>query len=282
MKILIVGGTSSLAYVLKPVLSEFAEVITAGRVGCDVHLDLRDPIEKFEIPKDTNVVINTVAHFGGKNYEQMYLAEYVNVLGVLKLCQACVKKKVRHFVSISSIYACLEKTSDYYSIYALSKKQADEVVQLFCSSFNLLYTILRPSQLYGNEDIFRKHQPFLYTAIDKAEEGEDINIYGSNDAIRNYIHINDFTKIISLVIKEEIYGLYSCTNIVDISLSKVANAAIDAFRSTGRVIFLKDMENIQDNVFPYDDSLYKKLNYFPQISIEEGVKGIAFHRLLKS
>jgi len=282
MRILIVGGTSSLAHALRPVLSEFAEVITAGRAGCDVHLDLSDPVEKMALPKNIDVVINTAANFGGKDFEQMFLAESINVLGALKLCQACYKVKVRHLVNISSTSAYLGTTSDYYGIYALSKKQSDEVVTLFCSSFNLPCTILRPSQIYGNEDTFRKHQPFLYTAIDKAERSEDITIYGANDALRNYIHINDFTKIISTVITEHVEGLYACTNAIDVSFSQIANAAIDAFCSTGRVVFLKDMGNIQDNVFPYDDSLYGKINYFPQISLEEGVKRIAAYRLSKS
>ena len=50
MKILVVGGKSSLAKALVPVLSGFAEVITAGRTDCDIYLDLNDPIENILIP----------------------------------------------------------------------------------------------------------------------------------------------------------------------------------------------------------------------------------------
>jgi len=282
MRILIVGGTSSLAQALKPVLSEFAEVVTAGRTGCDVHLDLSDPVEKIEFPTGIDIVINTAAHFGGTDFEDMYKAEEVNVLGALKLCQACLTAKVQQLVHISSTSAYLGKTSKYYGIYALSKLQSDEVVQLFCSSHNLSYTILRPSQLYGNEDSFRKHQPFLYAAIDKALRNDDVTIYGAHDALRNYIHIDDFTKLISLVITKRIEGLFPCTNAIDISLSQISNAVINAFRSTGRVIFLKDMEDTPDNVFPYHDSLYKLIKYSPQVSIEDGVKKIAAYRLSKS
>lgn len=282
MKILIVGGTSSLAQALKPVLSEFAEVITAGRSACDLHLDLSKPLEQILLPKDIDVVINAAASFGGKSFDDMYWTECVNVLGTLKLCQASTTANVRHFVSISSTSAYLRETSAYYGVYALSKKQADELIQLFCPSFNLPFTILRPSQLYGNEDIFRKRQPFLYTAIDKAEKNEDINIYGCKDALRNYIHIEDFTKIISLVITKKIEGLYACTHEVDVSLLNIANTAIEVFCSTGQVNFLKDREDIQDNIFPYDDSLYNKINYFPQVTMAEGVRKIAAYRRLST
>ena len=47
MKILLSGGHSSLAQVLRPVLELFAEVLTAGRSGCDVELDLTWPAERF-------------------------------------------------------------------------------------------------------------------------------------------------------------------------------------------------------------------------------------------
>ena len=100
MRILIVGGASSLAQALKPVLSEFAEVITAGRAGCDVHLDLSDPLEKIELPKDIDVVINAAASFGGKSFEEMLHTESVNVLGVLKLCQSCTKAQIKQLVLI--------------------------------------------------------------------------------------------------------------------------------------------------------------------------------------
>jgi len=144
MQILIVGGTSSVAQALKPVLAGFAEVITAGRAGSDVYLDLSDPMEKVELPQGIDTVINTAAQFGGEGFAGMLETENVNVLGALKLCQACTAARVKHLVHVSSISAYLATTSDYYGIYALSKKQSDEVVQLFCSAFNLPCTILRP------------------------------------------------------------------------------------------------------------------------------------------
>jgi nucleoside-diphosphate-sugar epimerase len=145
----------------------------------------------------------------------------------------------------------------------------------------LPFTILRPSQLYGNDSSLKKHQPFFYTIIDKAEKNEDIAIYGSRDALRNYLHIEDFAKIISLVVKNKIEGLYNCTNKFDLSLLDLANLAIKVFHSTGQVFFLKDKQNIKDNIFPYEDILYTKINYSPQITIEEGIRKIADFRLSK-
>ena len=267
---------------LGPVLSAFSEVITAGRKYCDINLDLNDPIEKISLPRDIDVVIHTAAHFGGKTPKEILEAEDVNVLGTLKLCQAAVRAKARMFILISSIFSCLNKNSAHYSIYALSKKHSEEIAEFYCSTHSLSLTILKPSQLYGNGDNFRVHQPFFYAIVDKAEKGEDITIYGSHDALRNYIHVDDLTNIISRVVHNKIEGIYPCMHTTDVTFSQIAKAALSAFNSKGKIQFLKEKADIPDNIFKKDTSLYKKIGFYPQISIEDGMKRIALYRKIRS
>lgn len=278
MKTLIVGGTSSLGSALKPVLSEFCEVITAGRKNCDIALNLSDPIEKIHLPKDLDVVIHTAAQFGGKTDEEFLHAEEINVLGTLKLCQAAVQAKAKHFVLISSMFSRLDENSEHYNIYALSKKHSEEIAYFYCSAHSLPLTILRPSQIYGSEDHFRRHQPFIYAIADKVEKGENIAIYGSHDALRNYIHIDDLTKIISKAAQNKVEGIYSCMYPTDVTFSEIAKAAIAAFNSKSSVYFLKDKADISDNIFEKDDLLYQKIGFYPQVTIEEGMRKIARYR----
>ena len=91
MKVVLVGGTSSISVALKQKLSEFCEVITAGRTNCDLKIDLSDSLENIVFPSDIDVVIHTAAHFGGKSASEIIEAENINVLGTLKLCEAAVK-----------------------------------------------------------------------------------------------------------------------------------------------------------------------------------------------
>ena len=253
-------------------------MVTAGRTGCDVYFDLCDPIEKIELPKDIDVVINTAAGSGGVSFEEMFETENVNVLGVLKLCQLCQQAHIKQLIMISSIFSCLDKSSSFYSIYSLSKRHSDEVAQLYCSMFDVPLVILRPSQFYGVGELYRKNQPFLYGMIDKAEKGGDILLYGSNDALRNFIHVEDVAKIIALVIERKVEGIYTCMNVDNVSYSEVATAAIVAFESKSDIRFLKEKSDIPDNIFEQDDSLYRLIGYYPQISIMLGMKKEAAHR----
>ena len=282
MKILIVGGTSSVGKALSPVLSEFSEIVTAGRNDCDIYLDLGDPIEKMSIPGDIDALIHTAAHFGGKKPHEIIEAENINALGTLKLCELAVKAQVKHFIFISSIFSSLTERSEHYNIYTVSKKHAEELAQFYCSQNSMPLTILKPSQIYGNEEEFGRHQPFFYNIVRKAQNNEDINLYGSHDAMRNFIHIEDLANIIARVVQQKIYGNYLCTQKEDIRYSEIAGAALKAFNSNKKVSFLKDKPDIPDNIFEKDFTLYDKIGFSPRISIAEGMKKIASHRLSNS
>jgi nucleoside-diphosphate-sugar epimerase len=281
MRVLIVGGNSLVASALKPVIKESSEIITAGRANCDIYLDLNDPIENIVFKEKYDTVIHLAAAFKGKTVAQIMETEYVNVLGTLKLCKAALEAGIEHFVLISSIYAQLPYISSFYSAYSMSKKHSEDMAQLFCNTYKLPLTILQPTQLYGDSDEFRLHQPFLYFIADKAQKNEDIFIYGSHDPKRNFLHVNDFAKILTNVVKYQAIGTFQCTNLVDVSFVQIAQAAISAFQSNSKIFFEADKANIPDNIFEHDHSLYKIINYQPTINIEEGMRRIAHHRKQK-
>jgi nucleoside-diphosphate-sugar epimerase len=280
MKLLLIGGTSSLALILKPLLSEFTEVITAGRHGCDIVLDLADPLLALNIPPGFDTVINCAAYFAGDSAEDMIKAEIINVLGALKLCLACTQTKVAHFVQISTALAGLDPESKFYNAYTLSKKNAEDFVQLYAVNFGLPLLVIRPSQIYGAGESFRKHQEPLYTIMDKAQKNQEIVIYGPNDALRNYIHAEDVAMAITMAVRNKIVGNYACIYPENVRISQVANAAIAAFGSDKPLIFAPEMPAIQDNAFVLDDTLYQAIGYCPQISIVTGMQKEAARRLV--
>jgi nucleoside-diphosphate-sugar epimerase len=275
MKVVIVGGNSSLGLALRAVLSESCEVITTGRTNCDLAFDLTWPLERMVLPDDVDVIVHTAAHFGGKTAADIVEAEDVNVLGTLKLCQASASAKARHFILISSIFASLREDSEHYSVYALSKRHAEDVARFVCATHSLPLTVLRPSQIYGAGPRFRAHQPFLHAMMDKARKGEDILLYGTRDPRRNFIYIDDLTAVISRVIDAQIVGTYSCQHPSNVTYSQIAKAAFQAFDTRGSVRFLRDKPDIPDNIFATDDALYEAIRFRPSTTIEDGLRRIA-------
>ncbi len=278
MKILLVGGRGALARALAPVLAPFAEVLTAGRTGCDMALDLAWPAERVVLPAGLDAVVNLAAHIGGRDADAMLAAEAINVLGALKLARACSAAAVGQLVHISSIFAALPDHSPFFSPYALSKRHAEEVLGLYSRSAGLPLAILRPAQLYGAGEASRPHQPFLYGLLDRAERGEDIVLYGSNDAVRNFIHIDDVAQVCARVLRQRIEGRYDCASLDNVRFSAMAAAAVAAFGSTSTIRVDRTQPDVADNGYAADGALYARIGYFPTITLEQGLAREAARR----
>jgi nucleoside-diphosphate-sugar epimerase len=272
--IVIIGGNSSISKALKPFLNKDHKVFTAGRANCDFYLDLNDTIEQYELPNNIDTLVITAAHFGGKSFDEIYGAENTNVLGIIKLCHLAFQKKVKHIIYISSIFATYDAGNEKADIYSISKKHAEDIVIYLCKQNKINATILRPSQIYGIGNTFIKHQPFLYNIIEKARNKETVYLYGKIDPIRNYIYIDDLVVIISKVIEQNITGVFSCTQLINTTYGEIAKIAFEKFGTNAEVKFLVDKPNIVSKDFLMDESLYKIINYYPQITIQEGLEKI--------
>ena len=274
MKVLVLGGSSALAQHLIPLLINFAEVKTAGRYDDQYRLDLTAPRETWVFPSGIDVVVNLAAHFGGNDIASLEAAQEVNARGVLRLAQACQDAGVRHLLHISSIFATLPTTSPFYSAYSLTKAQGEDLVRLAVRNSSLELTLLRASQLYGPLKHFGRLQPFFYAILARAAAGEDIVLYGRHDALRNFIHVDDFVEVIARCISGQVIGEFNCIAQKSLSYGQLARTAIDVFGSSSRILFDLGQPDIADNDFTADDRLYRKLNFFPRISLVEGIIGL--------
>jgi nucleoside-diphosphate-sugar epimerase len=275
MKVLIIGGGSNLGKELKKKLLKYDyDIYTAGRNNCDFNFDLKDDIEDIKINMSFDIVILASAHFGGLNIDEMIDTLNVNVLGTLKVCNLVSKVSGKHFILISSMSATLNENSEYFGIYALSKRHSNDIAKLFCKINKLPLTILMPSQIYGDNLNFRNHQPFLYKMINNSIKFEDIEIYGNNDAIRNYIHVDDLSEVIIRVIKKKVLGEFQCISPNNITFSEMAKICFEEFKFNGRIIFNKTKESIPNNIFHYDPQLYVKIDFVPNIDFRNGIKRI--------
>jgi UDP-glucose 4-epimerase len=270
LKVLIIGGKSAIGMELKKTLTPNYEVLTAGRGGCDFYLDLSAPID-FQIKSECDVVIHTAAKFGGDDLLSFEENVNTNVVGTIRAIGIAEKMKAKHFVLISSMSALQDSHSPFYSIYSITKRQSEDVADFVCQSIKIPLTILRPSQLYGDNDSFKRHQPLIYSIIDSAKNNKEITFYGKHDAIRNYLHIDDFNEIIRRVIDSRAVGKFNCVNTQNTSITQVAQAAIKAFNSKSHYSFDEYMSDIIDNSFEVDDLFFNKIDFKPRITIEKGM-----------
>ena len=107
--------------------------------------------------------------------------------------------------------------------------------------------------------------------MDSAVSGEDIVIHGSRAPWRNYIFAKDLAKVVVAIIQMRIEGVYQCASNVDTSFMQIAELAIEAAKSRSHIYLDTSRSDIPDNVFPYDDAVYKAVGFYPETNISAGI-----------
>ena len=278
MRILIIGGSSTIGRALVVKLRPQAVVMTAGRRESDFLFDLTQWEYEPAIDGVFDVVIHVAADFGGGANDDFVRAELVNAVGTLSACRLAQCVQAKHFILLSTISATYRPGEPHYGIYALSKRHGEEVAGFFCAEHGMALTILRPSQVYDAEGCCRRHQALLYTMADRAQAGQDFHIYGSHDVRRNYLYLEDLVEVCRRVVQGRHTGVFTCAHPQSVRLSEAADAAFAAFGRGGKVQFMKDKPDLADLPFVNDDTLYREINYWPVVDIGEGLRRIKQRR----
>lgn len=278
MRVLIIGGSSVIGKALAARLADIAEVRLAGRRDADLYFDLSEWREIPDVQESFDVVIHVAADFGGSQDEDFVRAELVNSVGTLSVCSLARRTQAKHFVLISSIFATYALGDQHYGIYALSKRHGEEVAQLFCAKRGIGLSILRPTQVYDDEGACRRHQSLFYLVADRAQGGQEIVFYGTHDAWRNYLHIEDLAEICLRVVARRCTGIYACAHPRSVRLTEIASAAFAAFEQSEKVRFLTDKPDLADVPEIRDYALYDCVEYYPRIDIVQGYRRIKEYR----
>lgn len=136
-----------------------------------------------------------IADIGEANSRPVDTAR-VNVLGNVIALEACRKANVKRYIFASSLYV-YGKSGGFYRC----SKQASEIyIENYQAMHGLPYTILRYGSLYGpRADRRNAIERFVYEALTKGS----ITYYGSEDALREYVHVDDASTATLEILKPE-------------------------------------------------------------------------------
>lgn len=278
MKSLVIGSTSVIGKAVARALSRYGQVKLAGRRNSDITFDLSSQVpcacdERFDL------VVLAAADFGGGQPDDMVRAELVNSVGALAACRLAEQCGARHFIMLSSRWASHQATDPYFGSYSLSKRHAEEVASLYCQERGMALSVLRISQVYDSGEQCRPHQPLLYAIADKAQAGQTIELYGRNDARRNYLHLSDLAEVCARLAKQGIAGLYNCGHPETPRLSEIVQTAFEAFGKPLDLRFLPEKSDIPD-LPPFDcaHELYEQIGFAPRIDVRRGFELMRAHR----
>ena len=231
------------------------------------------------------IVINLAAQ-AGVRYSIVNPKTYLenNVLGYFNLLEVCRNHKINHLVqaSTSSVYGNHKKfplnekldTSFPLSFYAASKKSTEVLSHSYSYIYNLPITCLRFFTVYGP---YGRPDMALFKFVKNIQNGRPIKLFNFGNHQRDFTYVEDVAisieKIMKKPSKQKIpFEIYNIGSNNPVSLMKFVNFIETQLQK--RAKFIKTTIQLGDIFKTHADNykITKKINYSPQISIEQGVK----------
>jgi GDP-L-fucose synthase len=245
-----------------------------------------------------NDVVDRVIHAAGKvgglggnmNHKGEFF--YDNILINTNVIEACRKygiEKLVVFLSTCIFHSDIEYPltenkihlgPPHYSndAYAYSKRMADIQIRAYREQYDLKYTSVIPTNIYGpndNFDIINGHvlPSLIHKCYLAKENGSDLEVWGSGKPLREFIYSKDVAELTTWVLNNytESEPIILSPS-VEISIRDVVDIIIESMNFKGKVIWNDSKPDGQYRK-PSDNS--KLLSYLPDYKftpIETGIK----------
>ncbi|WFD11121.1 NAD-dependent epimerase/dehydratase family protein [Tepidibacter hydrothermalis] len=239
--------------------------------------------EKFDIVYHMAAQINVQKSIKDPIYDAN-----VNVIGTINILEACRKNNVKKIIYSST--AAVYGNPDYLGIdekhhkqpisfYGLSKLSPEYYISIYSKLYNLDYTILRYSNVYGIRDDKNGEGGVISIFLDRIINGKSIKIFGDGSATRDYIYVED---VVDANINSMKYGNREIFNIgtgKHTSVLELFKIIRNIENKDINVVFEDERpEDIKHSYFEINKSL-SMLNWNPKFSLEQGLrKTVEYYR----
>lgn len=120
----------------------------------------------------------------------------VNVVGNMHVLEAAREAKSERFIFASTVYVFSESGS----FYRVSKQACEKFIEAYQERYGLDYTILRYGSLYGRRAAGWNG---IHNLLKQALEKKELTYEGSDQAIREYIHVKDAARLSVQILAKE-------------------------------------------------------------------------------
>ncbi|SDN34573.1 UDP-glucose 4-epimerase [Paenibacillus sp. yr247] len=204
-----------------------------------------------------------------------------NVIGTIKLLEACKSSGIRKFIYASSAavygnpqYLPVDETHPIrpLSYYGISKHTPEHYLEVFSQQNKLDYTILRYANVYGIRQDPKGEGGVISIFIDKLLSEHKPVIYGDGEQTRDFIYVKDIARANIAALNSGSKGIYniSCNHQTSVNdllrmISRLSN--IETYPSYREI-------RVGDILHSYlDNSAAKKdLKWEPQYTLRDGLQ----------
>ncbi|MBO3342211.1 NAD-dependent epimerase/dehydratase family protein [Clostridium perfringens] len=309
-KIVIFGATGNLgAYVVDYFLENFDkdkfEIIAVGRRETEFFKKLGIKYYKVDISKKDmfdilpNEDVYSVVDLAGIMPAQMkgydpYKYVDINITGTLNVLEYCRVNNVDRILFTQTEadlkgYWGKEKIirpdmtrnfskKGYYALYVISKSTAVDLIKNYNEDYGIKAFIFRLPTVYCY-----KPSPYYYVngekkllgyrqLIDKAINGEDIELWGDPNKAKDIVYVKDFAQMLyKAILVDKDYGMYNVGTGKAVTLEEQINGIIEVFSNgekKSKIIYCPDKPDAREFIMDIENAK-KELGYKPKYSYIE-------------
>ena len=259
-------------------INERLSLLRSASVGLHV-IDVRDyhltSRTLSEIKPDVVVHLAAIAHANRSNKDPF--STFDHSMRTIENVLDTIRSKGIHVIYFSSsmVYGNFDgeivsedRVCNPMGIYGALKYGAEKLVIGYNQVFDLPYTIIRPSALYGERCVSRRvGQAFIENAL----VGQDLTINGDGKEGLDFTYIDDLLQgiILSITKPESVNQIFNLTFGAARSINELADIVINEFPGT-KIQYKK-----RDGLMPERgtlniDKARELLGYNPKFSVEQG------------
>ncbi len=163
------------------------------------------------------------------------------------------------------------------SYYAIAKLSSEYIIQAFCKSSDIDYSIMRFFNIYGpGQDLTRMDQGIVSIYLSMLLNQKPFVIKGRLDRVRDLIHIDDIVNSIIAIMNSKA-GENQVINVCNgeaVTIEKLARIVIKYFRNYTYNDVIEEKGSTDDihKIFGSNDKLINEIGYKPVYNIETGIK----------
>jgi len=302
-KIFVTGHKGMVGSAIIDKLSKLNKIYTTDKKKLDF-LNQKQTLNYFKKNRFDQIYM-CAARVGGIHANSKYSADFIyenlqiqnncihaayktNVKKILFLGSTCIYPK-KSKIPIKESYLLSGKLEETNQAYAIAKIAGLKMCESYNNQYNTDFRAVMPTNLYGPNDNYDNLNSHVLAALIKKIQYAKINnknkvvIWGNGLAKREFLHTSDFAR--------------ACIKIMNISKKKYFDLTgkADQFINIGfgKDISIKDLTKLICNIVKYtgkieydkskpngtyrkliDSSKIRKINWSPNISLEEGIKSV--------
>jgi nucleoside-diphosphate-sugar epimerase len=222
------------------------------------------------------VQLAAVAHANKSNRDPF--STFDHSFRTLENALDCARDIAEHFIYFSSsmVYGNFagghvteETPCEPIGIYGALKFGGEKLVIAYNQVFNLSYTIIRPSALYGERCVSRR---VIQTFVENAIQGKGITVSGDGSDRLDFTYISDLVDGVIRVIesRNSINQIFNLTYGASRSISELAAIVREHFPST-RVDYIPKDRLVPDRGTLSVEKAKSMIGYKPQFPLESGL-----------